>query len=72
VVNKIGFADPHTEHSQYKILVMLEMANMENVNKEFKLKLIFSFMNIQVQCLSLKKGISYPQTCSMAHKNIFQ
>jgi hypothetical protein len=48
VVNKIGFADPHTEHNQYKILVMKEISYLENVNKQFKLKLIFFSMSIQI------------------------
>jgi hypothetical protein len=49
VVNKIGFADPHAEHNEYKLSVMREISYLENVNKEFKLKLRFNFMGIQVK-----------------------
>jgi hypothetical protein len=39
VVNEIGFADPHTEHNQYKILVMKEISYLENITNSLNLNL---------------------------------
>jgi hypothetical protein len=64
VVNRIGFADPHTEHNKYILSVMRAISFLENVNKEFKLTL---WSNFRISINALPIHIHTRLTLTVTH-----